>query len=60
MGSVKEVKGSKEVKNVQSSKKNLSFPVSVAHAAGIDVGSRFHCVSVGERSPTCGLIRHHG
>jgi transposase len=29
-------------------KNQISFPVSNAHAAGIDVGSRFHCVSIGE------------
>jgi transposase len=29
-------------------KNHLSFPVSNTHVAGIDVGSRFHCVSIGE------------
>jgi transposase len=53
MGEVKEVKEVKDSKIFKGLKKNLSFPVSVAHAAGIDVGSRFHCVSVGEGTDDC-------
>jgi transposase len=39
--------------SLQDVAKTLSFSVSHDHAAGIDVGSRFHCVSVGEGADDC-------
>ena len=38
---------------MEDSKRKMTFAVSQAHAAGIDVGSRFHCVSVGEGKEDC-------
>lgn len=38
----------KILENMVESKGKMTFGITNAHAAGIDVGSRFHCVSVGE------------
>jgi transposase len=43
----------KILETMVESKGKMTFGITNAHAAGIDVGSRFHCVSVGEGKEDC-------